>query len=531
MQTRRGRPFKLDAAALTRAGASAFLAVAPRLLGSMLTLPVEHPRVELRQRAAEKAPASKPQTIAIVSIDGPLEQRAEDHLCGYADGYDAIAERFGAACEDPDVAAVVLRINSPGGDLAGLEEGVRRMQEARDASGKPVLAYVDELVASAAYWIAAAVASGGIFLPTAGQVGSIGVIGAVVDMTGALEQEGIAVTFVRDPPGKAESHPYGPNVELAQARLGRSIADASGRFAAAMSAARGLSVEAIRALDADVLEGPAAVMAGLANAVASFEEVLTMAANLAVERNEDMSIRAKLGLPETASAAEVEKKIAALQAKARRAEDAAPGEKPEDDPPEDGEAAQMVTCPECGHEFEAMAPAQDAETAAAAKLGRTTIQLANAASAAEAEGAVRAWQASHGRVRELEAKGAETVVAEDKRRRFDAALVLARSSRGPGKTWGVAIAQGKEPTVDTPLHAELAPLPTATLVRMAREVSAPGGAPLQDGQRLLDTSGARPASVLTPEQSALCAELKLDPKIFAADVAARDAARAARSTR
>lgn len=100
---------------------------------------------------ATQVATPQPATVAIVGIEGPLAQRAIYDLCGYVDGYDAIAARLQIALENPDVGAVVLRIDSPGGDAQGLEEAVRRMRLAVEQSGKPCMVYVDELAASAAY--------------------------------------------------------------------------------------------------------------------------------------------------------------------------------------------------------------------------------------------------------------------------------------------------------------------------------------------------------------------------------------------
>ena len=99
--------------------------------------------------------------IARIDIQGALLQRAES-MCGMVDGYDAITARICTALEDKRVRGLVLRIDSPGGDVAGLEEAITQIRSVTAQSGKPISTYVDELCASAAYWLAAGVSTAGI---------------------------------------------------------------------------------------------------------------------------------------------------------------------------------------------------------------------------------------------------------------------------------------------------------------------------------------------------------------------------------
>lgn len=260
-------PFVLDMKALAMAGASRVLAIDPLAWGSVMSLAAEPSQTARPPAAAE---------VAVISIMGPLEQRASEFMCGYGEGYDSIAERFCGACEDPSVGAIVLRFDSPGGDVSGLEECVRQMVAARGT--KQVFAYIDEGAHSAAYWIASCVANAGIFLPIAGSVGSIGVIAAVVDESGALEVAGIKVELIRDPPGKAAGNPVQPVLDLARERMIEHVREVSARFQAAVSTARGIPVDAIRALNGDVRRGQAAVDSGLANGLDSLEGVIARAA-------------------------------------------------------------------------------------------------------------------------------------------------------------------------------------------------------------------------------------------------------------
>jgi ClpP class serine protease len=301
----------VGATELAKARASDVLALDPRVLAGG--------GVELQEAAPTSSATG---AVGLLTIDGPIAQRAVSDLCGFVDGYDAITERFSELARSPEVSAIVVRICSPGGDVAGLEVAVSEMRRQRDASGKPVAIYVDELAASAAYWIAAALATEGIYLPEAGMVGSIGCIGALVDVTGALEQEGVKVTLVRSPAGKAESHPHGPVSALAEERTRARVEAAAGRFVAAVSAARGLEAGAVRALDGDVLGGAAAVAAGLADGVVSgLGDVVEMMAAGARRRQTMEHLRAVYGLGAEATEAEIEAAAMAMASRVRDLEE------------------------------------------------------------------------------------------------------------------------------------------------------------------------------------------------------------------
>lgn len=233
--------------------------------------------------------------VAVVSIDGPLAQRAIYDLCGYVDGYDAVSARVCEALASPYVGALVLRISSPGGDVSGLEAAVSRMRSAATSTGKTILAFVDECAASAAYWIAAGVADR-IYMPESGMVGSIGCFATLVDQTEELKQAGIAIEIVRDPPGKAEAHPLGPVSDLARSRAQEMVSAVTARFTAAMASRRGIAAKDVTALNGAVVEGSAAVAARLADGIDTLEGVIAMA-------GQEAAAKAAMGAAHTGMAA------------------------------------------------------------------------------------------------------------------------------------------------------------------------------------------------------------------------------------
>lgn len=97
------------------------------------------------------------------------------------------------ANDDPSISAIVLEINSPGGQVDGTEV----LGEVIRQSAKPIVAHVAGMAASAAYWIASQARMIVMESATASEIGSIGVLAMHVDASKAYEKEGYKVTIVR----------------------------------------------------------------------------------------------------------------------------------------------------------------------------------------------------------------------------------------------------------------------------------------------------------------------------------------------
>jgi signal peptide peptidase SppA len=129
--------------------------------------------------------------IATISIDGPLMRNPgilARIFMGATDSnviLDAIIE----ATDRPDVKAVMLDIDSPGGTVSGTPEMAAAVADL--AKVKPVYAFSAGLMCSAAYWIASQARA--IYVTPSATVGSIGVVQTVLDKTDALAKQGYRV--------------------------------------------------------------------------------------------------------------------------------------------------------------------------------------------------------------------------------------------------------------------------------------------------------------------------------------------------
>lgn len=206
--------------------------------------------------------------VAIVSICGALEH----HKSRIFDSYDAIVERLEEAFCDDSVSAVVMCIDSPGGDAAGSTEAHRQIQKLKKEYKKPLFSYSNEAMYSAAYSIGSAADE--IWVPETGGVGSVGVICPLLDKTEANKKAGLNIKLLTTGARKADTHADRPLtddvVDAMQARI-----DYLGNvFFKCVSKARDMSVKEVVDLEAGVFMGQEAVDSGLANGVAGWYKFL-----------------------------------------------------------------------------------------------------------------------------------------------------------------------------------------------------------------------------------------------------------------
>ena len=180
--------------------------------------------------------------------------------------YEGIAAQLQVALTDPTVRGIALDIDSFGGEVAGAFDLADRIRAAR--TQKPVHAFVADHALSAAYALASQ--ADRIILPRTGAVGSIGVVAMHSDMSGALDQKGIAVTLIHAGARKVDANPYQPLPEAVRDRIAGELEDLRQLFAETVAEGRGRRLDTLRALgtEAAVFRGEAAVFAGLADEVA-----------------------------------------------------------------------------------------------------------------------------------------------------------------------------------------------------------------------------------------------------------------------
>lgn len=210
--------------------------------------------------------------IAILTIDGPLDSKPSAGWWSSFDDYESILHRFREALDSPDVKAVLLKIDSPGGMAAGLNACCDAMRKHKRKSGKPVWAYADEKMCSAAY--ALACAADRVYLPPAAEIGSIGVTSTLLDATAANKKAGLRFAVVTSGARKADGDPNTPLTDAAIAHVQRRVDHLAQLYYQLVERARGIPAKKVQALQADTFDGQAAVTARLADGVQSLSRTM-----------------------------------------------------------------------------------------------------------------------------------------------------------------------------------------------------------------------------------------------------------------
>ena len=230
--------------------------------------------IRLRIGAATPPAARAAGKIAVVPVFGVVSHRMNmmTQISG-GTSTEQLAAVFQRLVKDPDVAAIVLDIDSPGGSVAGVEELGDVIYGARGS--KPIIAVANSMAASAAYWLASQADE--LVVTPSGQVGSIGVFGVHEDLTKAAEKAGVKVTYISAGPFKTEGQPFVELTEEARADLQAKVDEYYETFLKAVARGRGVSVETVR----DSFGGGRLVSAAAAASLGMVDRVETLEATLA----------------------------------------------------------------------------------------------------------------------------------------------------------------------------------------------------------------------------------------------------------
>ena len=175
--------------------------------------------------------------IGVVAIEGPILRKPDlfARIFFGATSSEDISAALREAAGRPDIKAVFLNIDSPGGTVAGTPELAAAVASLNKQ--KPVYAFSSGLMASAAYWVASQATA--IYATPSAQVGSIGVVQAVIDNSAALDSAGIKVEVFSVGKYKAMGAPGTPLTDDQRELINSNLAEIAGEFQAAALPAPG----------------------------------------------------------------------------------------------------------------------------------------------------------------------------------------------------------------------------------------------------------------------------------------------------
>ncbi|MEE4012106.1 S49 family peptidase [Roseibium sp. FZY0029] len=220
-------------------------------------------------------------SVARISLMGELVNRGA-WMGSYSGmtSFEGFTEQMNRAGAASDVSAIALDVNSPGGQAAGMIEAARLVRKISQV--KPVIAVVNSMAASAAFGLISGATK--IVMTESSEVGSIGVLWLHFDRSKQLETRGVKATIIHAGARKVDGHPFGPLEGDAKASIETRVNAIMSQFVGLVSEHRGLEEKVVFDLEASMLGADAALEAGLADQVGTFDEVLEDLASARVGR-------------------------------------------------------------------------------------------------------------------------------------------------------------------------------------------------------------------------------------------------------
>lgn len=212
--------------------------------------------------------------LAIVDVSGPLVSRDSffNRLFGLT-SFNDIRNAVFAAKDHPQVEAIVLNMDTPGGQASGVAELSDFLKEV-DANVKPIYTYTGTIMASAGYWLGSVGRE--IYASKMATVGSIGVITVHASYERMLKEDGIDVTVLRAGEFKALGSPYEKLDDKARAQIESQMNTIYDMFLETVAEHRGTSVGALKetAAEGRVFIGADAVPVGLVDHITSYDAAI-----------------------------------------------------------------------------------------------------------------------------------------------------------------------------------------------------------------------------------------------------------------
>jgi len=214
--------------------------------------------------------------IAIVEVQGMMTKRGSSFSGN--PGTVELRRQVSQAARDPGVKGILLSIESPGGTAAGTKEFADAVGQA--SQSKPVFAYIEDLGASAAYFVASQATQ--VWANKPAMVGSIGTFMVAIDQSKMADDLGVVVHVVKAGEFKGAGVPGTPVTESQLDYYQGLINQVNDDFLAAVQGGRRMSQDALAAVaNGKVYLSTEAKTKGLIDQIGTFEVAMKELINMA----------------------------------------------------------------------------------------------------------------------------------------------------------------------------------------------------------------------------------------------------------
>lgn len=208
--------------------------------------------------------------VAVINIDGAIGYNGTSSS---PEGLKSLLDRAEA---DDHIKAVVLRVNSGGGTATAGEEMAQYVKE----FSKPIVVSSAAINASAAYELSAM--SDYIFVAKTTEIGAIGTVMQVTDLSEVMDKLGISIDSIKSAPSKDSSYGFRPLTDEEKAYYQALVDEINATFIQNVAEGRGLSLDYARSLATGLpFAGTTAVENGVADEIGTLEDAEDYAADMA----------------------------------------------------------------------------------------------------------------------------------------------------------------------------------------------------------------------------------------------------------
>jgi signal peptide peptidase SppA len=243
------------------------------------------PEVIKSIRATNQASASRAQrtsksggAVGVIPVYGMLLHRQTMDISGGSSGMstNVLSAALRQMVDDPGVGSIVLDIDSPGGEVDGIDELASEIYAARQK--KKITAVSNCLCASAAYYLASQCSE--IVVSPSSQTGSIGVYTMAEDASAMYDAMGIKLELIAFGENKAEGNNLGPLTDSARAHLQEMVDTYGNAFEKAVARGRGIKQDVVHSRfgQGRIFDARQAVRIGMADRVGTLADAVATSA-------------------------------------------------------------------------------------------------------------------------------------------------------------------------------------------------------------------------------------------------------------
>ena len=221
-----------------------------------------------------------------IAVEGPIFRESEESFFRFKyDKIEAILRQIRAARNDAAMKAIILEVDSPGGDLTASDEIYKALQDfKRGADDRKIVVFVRNMAASGGYYVSAP-ADWIIAEPTS-IIGSIGVILQTINWKGLSEKIGLTDVTIKSGTNKDLLNPFRDVSPTQVAQLQEMIDAMYRQFFVIVQTNRNIEVESLKAIaDGRIFSADMALKNRLIDQIGYWEDAVAKTAELVGEKS------------------------------------------------------------------------------------------------------------------------------------------------------------------------------------------------------------------------------------------------------